>query len=819
VLLGATVFGLIVPATSAFAQDSSEIVVTARKRQESILKVPVVVTALGTEQLERAQVKDIIDIAKKTTGLQLGIAATETGTLISLRGFGTTALDPGVDQSVSLNLDGMQITQGIAYSVGFFDMRQVEVLKGPQALFFGKASPAGVVSIRTNDPGSEAEVIGRTGYEPTANEWRNELILSGPVSDTLGVRLAGMYDDFGGFFKNTATPTAGGLAMPKRFGATKTLFLRGTAVFTPTETFSARLKLNYTRDRNHGAQPGQLYGCHEGTRNFLQQDLGLPIPSFFSANEDCKIDRRLNIVGMDPAAYPGNVDPVDGGRPASYIWQKFGTLELNYDLASPITITSLTGYYKLKADVDFNCFFSGGAGPSCMTAKRFARKEFTQELRMVSDYSGPLNFSLGGFYQDGKITDDERLPGNTVLFGPNGTLFFKGTQRVDIKAISFFGQVRYKPSPEFEIAGGVRWTDEKRSSHPTTVNLATGQNFAANLLTQPKLRSKTWSPELTLTYTPTDDLTLFASAKQAYKSGSYNLITPVQPGEDRSFGDEKIRGGEIGLKTRLADRQVNFNLAGYWYKLKDLQVGVNLPAEGSLPILVTFNAGAAKIYGIEADFAYRPNTVPGLEVTGAINWNHARVTNFSGAPCLGGQTFAQGCNLDPAPVGAVFPNIAFTDPALFNGAPFRYNSTDLSGTRLPKAPDWSGNIGVHYDMPVARDMTLGLGADAQFSTKYLGNLGVFDDFFQKTFAKLNATVSLKGKDDAWEVAFIGNNLTNKLTLGSASSANYAGGLFFGGVIKGGPGNAPGGDDEVFGYFDRGRELWIRLTLRPTAFGK
>ncbi|MCB2060256.1 MAG: TonB-dependent receptor, partial [Novosphingobium sp.] len=793
-LLTATAFGLVVPSTAALAQDRGEIVVTARKQQESILKVPVVVTALGTEQIERAQIKDIVDIAKKTTGLQLGIAATETGTLISLRGYGTTALDPGVDQSVSLNLDGMQITQGMAYSVGFFDMAQVEVLKGPQALFFGKASPAGVVSIRTADPGDEWEIIGKSGYEFVANEWRNELILSGPLSDSLGIRLAGMYDDYGGFFKNVATPKQGGLAMPERFGATKTLFLRGTLLFDDGGPFTARIKANYTRDKQHGAQPGQLYGCHEGTENFLANVFGLPFESFFSDNEDCKVNRKLSIVGMDPAAYPAHRDRLDGGRPASYIWQKFGTLELNYDVMPDLTVTSLTGYYKLKADVDFNCFFAGGAGPTCMTAKRFKRQEFTQELRMASDFSGPLNFTLGGFYQDGKITDDEILPANTAIFsaiGSPATIFFDGTQRVDIETISLFGQLRFKPVDQLEIAGGVRWTDEKRRSSPTTVNLATGMNFDDALIAQPDLRSKTWSPEATITYTPTDDLTFFASAKQAYKSGSYNLITPVQPGEDRSFGDEKIRGVEVGMKARLADRQVNFNLAGYYYKVSDMQVGVNLPVAGGVPVLVTFNAGKAKIYGLEADFSYRPDSIDGLEIHGAVNYNHARFTEFVGAPCLGGQTFEQGCNLDPAPVDlsnplTAFPSIAFTDPALFDGAPFRYNSTDLSGSRLPKAPDWSGNIGVYYEMPVGDEMTLGLGTDAQFSSKYLGNLGVFEDFFQKAYAKINANVTLKGKNDAWEVAFIGNNLTNKLTLGSASSANYAGGLFFGGVVTGGP---------------------------------
>src|SRR5262245_58168220 len=101
-LLGATAFGLVLPVTPALAQDVSEIIVTARKRQESILNVPVTETVLSSAQIQRSQIKDMYDVSKKTVGLKLGLASVETGALISIRGFGTNATDPGVDQSVSL---------------------------------------------------------------------------------------------------------------------------------------------------------------------------------------------------------------------------------------------------------------------------------------------------------------------------------------------------------------------------------------------------------------------------------------------------------------------------------------------------------------------------------------------------------------------------------------------------------------------------------------------------------------------------------------------------------------------------------------------
>jgi outer membrane receptor protein involved in Fe transport len=259
------------------------------------------------------------------------------------------------------------------------------------------------------------------------------------------------------------------------------------------------------------------------------------------------------------------------------------------------------------------------------------------------------------------------------------------------------------------------------------------------------------------------------------------------------------------------------NLAAYYYEVEGMQVGVNLPFAGGLPVLITLNAGNSTIKGLEADFAYRPDSVPGLELSGAANYNHARFTKFVGAPCPGGQTFAEGCNLLPAPVGTSFPTIAFTNPALFGGAPFRYTSSDLTGTRLARAPDFTAYIGANYEMPIANDMGLGFSADAQFTSKYLTGLGNRPDLFQSGFAKLNASITLRGKNEAWEVALIGNNITNKLNVNNTSSANYAGGVFFPGAISGGPARGPSGQDELLGYVDRGREIWIRVTLRPLAF--
>jgi iron complex outermembrane recepter protein len=226
ILLSATACSMLAHFATAAAQTTSaegtqagkarsgleEVIVTARKREESVLKVPVVATVLSAQVLEQSEIVDIRGISTKVPGLLVGASVGTVGTQVSLRGIGTSALDAGIDQSVSLNIDGQQFSQGMTYRSGIFDMAQAEVLRGPQALFFGKNSPGGVIALTTADPGSSAEVIASQSYEVESEENRTELILSGPVTDTLGLRLAGSWADSEGYFNNTATavPAQGG---------------------------------------------------------------------------------------------------------------------------------------------------------------------------------------------------------------------------------------------------------------------------------------------------------------------------------------------------------------------------------------------------------------------------------------------------------------------------------------------------------------------------------------------------------------------------------------------------------------------------------
>ena len=796
-LLASTTLALALSGQNAVAQSSEEgasnrnadIIVTARKKRESILKVPVVQSVLTDTVIERYQIRDLQDITTKIPGLVSGNAVLAIGEQMSLRGVGSNSLDQGVDQSVSLNIDGLQLSHGLAYRAAAFDLAQVEVLKGPQALYFGKNSTAGVISFRTADPGDSLEVKANLGYEFEAREKRGEFIISAPLGDTFGVRLGALYSNSDGIFKNTPTPQPGfGGKTPKysRIGGGESYLVRATLLFKPSSDFTARVKANFARDKMRQGGLNQLIDCPDGTGPLA------PFPwNFYHPTEDCKFDKTVNFIDLDPAAFPGIRN---GGTPYLDLRQNFGTVELSYNLSPELALTSVSGLYDAKADAMINGTFTGYAGPAISADNIFKRHEFTQELRLESDFKdSAINFSTGGFYQKGSISNDFTLGGNT-RFGLPATLV-KGISTIKLESISLFGQLRFKASDKFEIAGGARWQYEKRNLDVfnrltnTVTALAPGTD---------RISSKNWSPELTLTYTPSDTVTVFAAFKQAYKSGSFNIVIPGNPGENKRFGDEKAQGGEVGLKSRLADRALSFDIAAYYYKYAGLQTGVNEPAQNGLPVLRTVNAGKAEIYGIDMELSYRPPSVDGLSLNLAANWNKTRFIELNNVPCFGGQLASQGCN------------------QFLNATTGRFTSQNLAGVPFVRAPEWRINFGFDYEMPVGENMKFVIANDNQYSSSYLailGNPAIRPKTVQPGALKMDLSLTLYGKDERWSIGVVGKNLTDKLRAGYCSSYNAAGGGIFSAPIAGGTVRNGTGQDELGCSTAAGRGLSVRVGFK------
>lgn len=778
-----------------------EIFITARKRQESVLKVPVVETVLSAATLERYQVSDLQGVITKVPGLSSGNAILSIGEQVSIRGVGSSSLDQGVDQSVSLNVDSLSLTHGLAYRAATFDLEQVEILKGPQALYFGKNSTAGVISLRSKDPGDEFELIANTSYEIEADQARVELIISGPITDTLGIRLAGFYSDTKGFYKNvgTSAPHLGSKDPKyKRFGGGESYLIRPTVLWKPSDRLSSRLKLNFTKDTYNQGGSAQLVSCPDG----LNAPAGV---QFYSPKEKCSYDKEISAVDMDPKYFIGIRN---NGTPFLELEQNFGTWELAYDLNNDLSITSVTGFYQSDADAMTNGTFSGYAGPPFAADNIFERNELTQEVRLDSDFSdSSINFTLGAYFQDGEMSNDFTLLGNTA-FGFPATLT-KGKSTIDINSRSIFGQVRWQATDKIELSSGVRWQREKRNLDvynrltKMSVSLAPGSDTIA---------AENFSPEISAVYTVTDDFTLFAALKKGFKSGSFNIVIPGASGEDKSFGDEKVEGGEIGIKSRWLNRSLSLNIAAYHYKYTGLQTGVNEPNINGLPVLRTLNAGESEVYGIEVDTAYYPTRISGLSLNFSANWNNAKFTKLENVPCWGGQREIDGCDQLFVP----YEELPESQQQIYPHG--RFNAQRLDGSKLTRAPEWEINFGGNYEVSLSKSMILDLGISNQYSSSYWGIVGTRNDYKRPSFFKTDLSATLYGPSDRWHIGIVASNIQNKLAAGFCSSTSYMTAQALMAPMSGAPQSSPlqrnaAEVDEVNCSNSGGRAIWVKFGYR------
>lgn len=792
------------PSTQSAATGGlKEIIVTARRRQERLLNVPVNVTALTGGTLRNLQVTQLSQLPSLVPGLVIGHGVLSEGAFLTIHGIGITTLDPGVDSSVAFVIDGLPLEQGLAFESSLFDLSQIQVLKGPQALFYGKSSPGGVISISTADPTDRHELIATGAYNFGSRGPRTELILSGPVTDTLKLRLASMFSADEGYFHNEATPAlATGALGPfsSRAPNARDWIVRGTAVWTPTSQFTARLKVNFVGDYATDPEAAEITSCPNG-RAPVQVAPGVTYPPFLAGAGCNGVSDTLHLVNMNPADFPGGLP--NGGEGYLSTDQRFVTLELNDQLSPALNFVSVTGFYHLVSTSLFNDFGTSSAAPVLATPNYFRRQDITEEIRLNSDFSAPVNFTAGAFFQKASLAQATNFIGNVAVKLPAELYFPKLT--VPIEAHSLFAQLRWKIVPQLELAGGLRWSVENRSE--SAINILAPTTAPITVI-DPTIHSSVTSPEVTLTYKPTDNVTAYAAWKKGYLSGSYGVAAPTLvpntagPGFTLSngFGDEFAKGWETGIKTRLLDGHLALNLTGYDYRYTGLQVGV-VPAYTTEAVAtVTVNAGAARTYGVDFDAAYQPPSFEALTLNASVGWDNAVYTTLTNVPCWGGQTIAQGCTLDLSPLTGL------------------YRAQNLSGTQMVRAPRWQTTFGFQYNVDLGADYTLTFTNNNQYSARYPTFLAVDrpnNDNFQGGYAKIDLSAQLTTPGDRWEFSVIGDDINNKITASVCSNGPF-GIEVFPGEITGGTAVGPGGIDGVSCFVDPGRETWIRVTFKPSV---
>lgn len=742
-------------ATPAFAQDaadasegasttqlSEDIIVTARKRNETLLDVPVAVSAVSAADLNRYAATDLSKIGQLVP--QVIIAKTGgggAGASFAIRGVGSSALDAGIDQTVALNIDGLQISRGRLVGQSFFDVAQVEVLKGPQALFFGKNSPGGVISLRTEGPTRELSGYARAGYEFNARERFVEGAIAGPISDTLGFRVAARGSKMSGFIKNTAQPLdipsdpgfpTGG-AGHSRDPGTREILGRATLEWAPVDSFTATLKVFGASMKDHGETSGTEVKC-SGNPQTLDLLSGTFVQDPYG---DCTLNgkRSHGSLNADRAKqYTGARD----GNPYTKYSSLLTSLSMNWNVTDDVAITSVTGYWEYN-NKSFDLFsFDGSSGVTGFNQDKSS--DFTQELRVASSFDGPLNFTIGGFYENGSRTTLGH--GGIAAVGPDSRTGKIHNWTLDTdnnnEAVSAFAQMMWKIVPKLELAGGVRYTHETKDV--LMGNSFVNDNFAPLGITQDegvftsgKFKDSDWSPEATLSYHPDSNSTLYVAYKTGYKSGGFSnpaILSAGQGADNLGFSSESASGFELGAKGKLLDNRLTVTAAIYTYKFNGLQLTSFNPSPPSFTIR---NAASARTKGAEFELAYRATDELRLRFAGG--YNRARYLSFEAAPCYAGQTLDQGCTAE--------------------------NTQDLSGTALVRAPKVNLTGGATYDIPAGSGFNVGFSSDANYTSGYWLQENQNPVAWQKGFVRLNASVRLYEPQDRWELALIGRNLTNK----------------------------------------------------------
>ncbi|MFT5329341.1 MAG: iron complex outermembrane receptor protein [Parasphingorhabdus sp.] len=757
-----------VPETSsrdpAQAGGVQTIVVTARRREESVQSIPVSVQAITAEEIQQRDLTSLEKIAAATPNFTIARASNGAGAQLTLRGIGSSATSIGIEQSVAIVVDSVYYGQGRIINEGFFDLARVEVLKGPQSLFFGKNATAGVISLTTADPGLDPEYIGRVGYEFAAERAYAEAIVSQPLTDTLGVRVAVRGSRmWGGYYTNQqqtiSYPTldvATGNTNPHSAAPAATdqpqereLIGRITLKYEPDDRLTARLKVSGSYNRTVGN--GWNYAAINcPTTGQTTNAPNYPCTGNFVTHQN---DFPLDIAKDYPFARD------DGGLYNTYkSWAATGSLDYALD---DVTISSITNYNwnnnKFACDCDF---LSAGV----WATENASYHAFSQELRVLTDFDAPVNLMVGGLYQKTRrdffqavmfanLEDSSAAPANRYVA-------YSKQSRTDGETLSGYGQLMWQIAPTLEATGGVRYIHETKDSNFTQPYVNAGlqglflpTSAAVNGTIFGDQTFNDWSPDFTLRWRPTDDVMLYGAYRVAYKSGGFsnsaiNSALSPDPEGDLTFNPEKGKGYEIGIKSTLVDNQLQANLTYYNYKYTDLQVDF---FNSAIFAYITYNAGSARSEGVELELEYAPYSIPGLRLRGNLNYNKARYEDFI-APCYGGQSIAAGCSLN------------------IGGVP----SQDLSGVATAVAPKWTGTAGIAYETELSSNLKLGTNIDMRYSGSYIASSFGDPGTTQSSYAVLDAGIRIGSADDRWQLALIGKNLTNKFYFTGGGTAPSTG---------------------------------------------
>ena len=690
------------------ASGDGEIIVTAQRRAERQVDVPITVTTLGSEQLETANVEDLSDISRLTPSLRFdygGAFAQPT-----IRGIGTSVTTSGGGANVGIYIDGFYSPNPLAADSQLMNVQSIQVLKGPQGTLFGRNTTGGAILIQTSEPSEEPAAQFKTSYA-RFNDFKAQGYATVGVAPGVSFDVEGLYRR-GDNFQRNIIPTG-----PQDLGF---------------ETWSIRagLKVHFSDDVSllvrymHGDadDPTALL-----SNTYVDPVLGAASPNFVPSSLTTTDPNR---VALD--------------RPTFF---KSVSNTVQATVKADLGFADLTSYTQHRSeDVDLSQDLDNSGQTVFQIAIPVDNETFSQEFLLTSKPGSRLEWQAGLFYFSNRDTYQTYLDNFGPSRVPNGPTRLGGSNTTT-KSYAAFLNATYEVVPQLFVTLGGRYAHDVVGDANYVVGPGTSGN-AGVVQTNPipSISSNTFTPRVVLRYKPSERSSIYASFAKGYKAaiidagGScqnpVNYPTPANPtGAGYTCNPvqpESIDAYEIGFK--YSDRRLSAELSAFYYDYKNLQVSLYLAGRANI-----INAANSKIYGVEGSLRYE--IVDGLEVNAGASWTHARYTRFVDAPIYLRCPTIAGCG---------------------GGTSFFASPVTLNDATMQRTPEFTGNLGARYKTELAGG-ELQLSGNLYYTSEFFfGPSGL--QFSGGDYEILSARAQWTDRSDRFSVAVFGDNLTNSRYL-------------------------------------------------------
>lgn len=698
----------------------AEIVVTAQKRAENLQDVPVSVTALTADTLAARGVGNVMGLNNMAPGLRISANDAAANPKIFIRGVGLSDFNPNASSGVGVYVDGVYIGSPLAQMAGFFDLAQVEVLRGPQGTLYGRNTNGGAINVTTKRP-SQAFTVDTALEYGSFNAITAEAAMGGPiVADKLAFRVAGEVVKDDGYTFNRVTGND--------VNAAHHWAGRLSLLYTPTDDFEMLTQASRYVNRGDAIAP-QHRALFPATAGATGPN-GLCAPNAYASGE-C-----TDLLGY--ADTDDNDRAIDANLEGKDKVDLFGASnQATWDFGG-VSLVSVTAWQWAHRNAVENT--DGGPLQMLEINYRSRQQQFTQELRLQSnDSAAALNWVVGAYFMDETVKDNTRqdtlreirplfaTPDNPEGLSPADSVAVFGwpyTQKT--KGYAVFGQADYRFTDKLTGTVGLRWSaDDKHMNYQSQI-----EDGLIVLLTSDQ--SKTFSAlsgRLGLRYEVTPDASVYATYNRGYKSGGFFGGLATTPEEVEPYDNETLDAFELGAKTEFFDRRLRLNVSGFYYDYKNQQVFAQALRNG-LSVLVLDNAANSEVYGGEAELTARP--IQPLTLTAGVSLLHAKY----------GEYFSEG--------------------------------QDFSGNWLPQSPKVTFNAAATYVAALPSGGAVVANVDANYASRVYFDNSNADRLSQDAVWLAGAQLSWRSPDQAVEAGVFARNLFDKSYVVSISNIDSLG---------------------------------------------